>query len=160
VLLLCVCVTFFFLSSFFYSCIINFIITILLSLLLSSSLSLLLLYYNPLFSLPTTLFAHSLPLFPCLHLTFPPFSNLSPHYRSLLHTHHLLLAYCTNCIQPQPPTIPDKNTLHYNNKNTPKNTQGSQNLATPTTLKPPTHSFPHHPFFSDTFINSPQSIIT
>jgi hypothetical protein len=30
-------------------------------------------------------------LSPCLHLTIPSFPNLSPHYASLLHTHHLLI---------------------------------------------------------------------
>jgi hypothetical protein len=83
---------FFFLFNFYfyYSCIINFTIIILLALFFPSSLSFPLLCYNPLFSLPTTLSGPSHPLFSHLHLLFLSSPNLSPHYLSLLHTHHLL----------------------------------------------------------------------
>jgi hypothetical protein len=81
--------------------------------------------------------------FPCLYLSLPSSPNLSPHYHSLLHTQYLL----TIPTQPQPPAIPDTSTLHYNNRNTPKHTQGPQNPATPITLNPPNQSFFYTPFF-------------
>jgi hypothetical protein len=53
--------------------------------------------------------------------------------------------YCNNLTQPQPPAIPDTSTLHYNNRNTPKHTQGPQNSAAPTHITSLTHTprFPH-----------------
>jgi hypothetical protein len=59
------------------------------SLVLPSSLSALFLYYNPLFSLPTTLSAPSHALSLHLHLLLLSFPNLSPYHSSLLHAHHL-----------------------------------------------------------------------
>jgi hypothetical protein len=41
------------------------------------------------------------------------------------------LAYSTNCTQPQTPSIPDTNTFHYNNRNTPKHTQNHKNQQHP-----------------------------
>jgi hypothetical protein len=64
------------------------------------------------------LLIHSFPL----HLPLPCSPNLLPHYPSLLHITTCCLVYCINCTQPQPPAIPDTNTLHYNNTNTPKHT--------------------------------------
>jgi hypothetical protein len=75
---------------FFFFCIIYFTVSTFLSLFLSLPLSLLFLCHNPLFSLPTIISAPSHPLSPCLHLSLLPSPNLSPHYPSLLHTHHLL----------------------------------------------------------------------
>jgi hypothetical protein len=65
---------------------------------------------------------HSLPLpspppsypSPICHHTTPPSYTLTTH----------CLVYCTNCTQPLPPEIPDTSTLYYNNRNTPKHTQG------------------------------------
>jgi hypothetical protein len=140
------CLSFFFLFL-FYSCI-NSIVTILLSSFSSSSLSLLILYYIPLFSLLTTLSAPSHPLFP---LSFPSPSHLPPTCHHTTPPSYTLttcwLAYSTNRTQPQPPAIPDTNTLYYNNRNTPKHTQGSQNPETLITLNPHTHSFSHPPSF-------------
>jgi hypothetical protein len=73
---------FLFSFSFFNPCIINSIITILLSLFSPCLLSLLLLYYNPLFSLPTTLSAHYQHSFHCLHLPLSSSPNLSPMFPS------------------------------------------------------------------------------
>jgi hypothetical protein len=75
---------------FYYSYIINSTITILLSFFWPSLLSLLLLGYNLLFSLSTMLYASSHPLLPMASPPPPSSHNLSPHYHSLLHTHHLL----------------------------------------------------------------------
>jgi hypothetical protein len=84
------CVTFFSSFSFFifYSCITS--PSQFFYLLLPSSLSLLFLCYNPLFSLPATLSAPSHPFFPLSLPLLLTSSNLSPHYFSFLHTHHLL----------------------------------------------------------------------
>jgi hypothetical protein len=111
-----------------FFCIINFTITIFLSLFLPPSLSLLFLCKNPLFFLQTTLSAPSHALSPpCLHL--PSYSFPNCHHTTLpsytLTTHWL--AYYNNSTHPQPPAIPDISTLHYNNRYTPKHTQGPQN---------------------------------
>jgi hypothetical protein len=138
--LLCIFFSFYF---FFYSCIINSIITILLSPFSSSSLSLLLLYYNSLFSLPTTLSAPSHPLFPLSSPVTQPVTTIQllPTCRHPTPPSYTLttcwLASSTNCTQH--PAIPDTNTLHYNNRNTPKHIQGPQNPANPIALNhPPT----------------------
>jgi hypothetical protein len=145
-----------FFSFFFFF--INSIITIFLSLFSSSSLSLLLLHYNPLFSLPTTLSAPSHPLSPCLHLPLLPLATCyhmtPPSYIFIT----CWLAYYTTYTQPQPPAIPHKNTLHYNNRNTHKHTQEPQNPAAPMPHSPSTHSFSHPPPFSAIFNNFPNSI--
>jgi hypothetical protein len=122
-----------------------------------SSLSLLLLYYNPLFSLPTTLSVHSHPLFPLSSPSLLILPNLSPYYPSLLQTHLL-----TDCLLYQlhttsAPTTPDTSTLHYINKNTCKHTQWPQNPEATIPLNPSTHSL-SLPLFSATFTNSPKSI--
>jgi hypothetical protein len=57
---------------------------------LPPSLSLLFLCYNPLFSFPTTFSAPLYPLSPHLQLPLLSFPNMSSHYLSFLHTHHLL----------------------------------------------------------------------
>jgi hypothetical protein len=81
------CLLFLFvLWGFVCSCIFNFTITIFLSLFLPPLLPLVLLCYNPLFSLLTTLIY----CFPHFHLSLLFSHNLSPHYHSLLHTHHPL----------------------------------------------------------------------
>jgi hypothetical protein len=140
------CVSFIFNVYFHYSCIINFTITILFSLFLCSSLSFFLLCYNPLFS-PQLLF---LPLlihsFYHLHLSLLSSPNLSPHYPSLLHTNTHWLAYCTKCTQPQSPETPDTSTLHYNNRNIFKHTQGPQNPAAHIPLPHLLTPYPTHPF--------------
>jgi hypothetical protein len=51
------------------------------------------------------------------------------------------------------PCNPDMNTLHYNNRNTPKHAQGWQNPAAPIPLSPPTH-----PFFCSVFLVPPLPI--
>jgi hypothetical protein len=88
--------------------------------------------------------------FPHLHFLLLSSPNLWQHYLSLyiLTTHWL--AYGTNCTKLQLPEI-----LHYNNRNTPKNTQGHKTQKTlylfsypPTTFMPPV---------SATFTNSPKS---
>jgi hypothetical protein len=94
---------FIFILIFFFSfCTINFTITIFSSLFSPPSLSLLLLCYNPLFSFSTT-FSGTSHLCPCLHLPFPSSPNLSPHYQSLLHIHHLLTNQLYQ-LYTQPPT--------------------------------------------------------
>jgi hypothetical protein len=86
--------------------------------------------------LPNYLFyAFSSTLPPCLHLPFPPSPNLAPHYPSSYTLTTCWLTYCTNCTQPNP-CNPWHSTLHFNNRDTPKHTQGPQNPAAP-------HSFPH-----------------
>jgi hypothetical protein len=80
-----------------------------------------------------------------LHLLFTP--NLSPHYPYLLHTHHSLTSLLHQLYTTPDPAIPD--TLHYNNRNTPKHTQWPQSLAAPVLLPP---------LFSTTLTNSPKSI--
>jgi hypothetical protein len=109
--------------------------------LLTPSLSLLLLCYNPLFSFPTTLSAPFHPISPpAFNYLFP---NLSPHYPSLLHTHHLLTNLLYQLYTTPTPAIPDTSTLHYNRNTL---TQGSQNPAAPTLLPSLTHPTAHLPF--------------
>jgi hypothetical protein len=92
-------------------------------------------------------------LSPCPHLPLP-FSltchQTTPPYYTLT---TCWLTYYTNFTQPQPPAISDISTLHYN-RNTPKHTQGPQNLTAPTELHPLAHSTPTSPF-SATLNNSP-----
>jgi hypothetical protein len=115
-----------------------------------------------LFSLPTTLSAPSRPQFHLSSLFTSPSSPLPTHHYTIPPSCTLTtcwLAYCTNCMQPPPPAIPDTNTLQYNNRNMSKHTQGPQNPAAPITLNPPTHPFSHHPFLVLIFFtNSPKSI--
>jgi hypothetical protein len=104
---------------------------------------------------PTTLSAHSHPLFPIFTpLLMTP--NLSSHHPSLLHIHHLLTSILYHLYIN--PTSCNPWHKHYNNRNTPKHTQGPQNPAAPTPLKPPTHPFYCLPLFNAIFINSPKSI--
>jgi hypothetical protein len=76
-----------------------------------------------------------------LHLSLPSSPNLSPHYPSLLHTHHLLISLL---YQLHTTSAPCKS----RHKHPPlqqtctKHTQGPQNPATSITLNPPNHSFP------------------
>jgi hypothetical protein len=65
---------------------------------------------------------------PTCHQTGPPSYTLTTCWPN----------YYTNFTQPQLPIIPDTSTLHNNNRNIPKHTQGPQNLTVPT-------SFPHSP---------------
>jgi hypothetical protein len=125
-------------------------ITILLSPFSSSSLSFLLLYYNPLFSLPTTLCDPFHPLFPCITLLFhplPPCQHTTPPSYTLT---TCWLVYSTNYTQPRP-----LQSLTQTPSPTTTNTQGPQNPATPIILNAPIHSFSHPPFFIATFTNSP-----
>jgi hypothetical protein len=138
---------------FYFFCIIKFTINIFLPLLLSSSFSLLFLCYNPLFFLPTMLSAllsTFSPLFTCLSYPSPTCHHTtSPSYT--LNTCGLV--YCTNCIYPKLPHIPDINTLHYNNRNPPKHTQGRQHPAAPIPLPLSTS-----PFSEPSFLVPPLSI--
>jgi hypothetical protein len=84
-------------------------------------------------------------LSPSLHLSLPSSANLSPHYSSLLHTHHMLTNPLYQLYTTQPPPIPDTSTLHYN-RNTTKHTQGTQNQAAPMSLLPLTHPSSCFPF--------------
>jgi hypothetical protein len=87
--------------------VVNFTITIFLSLFLSPLLFFFFLCYNPFFYLPITLSAPSHPLFPCLCLPLLSFCNLSPHYCSILNTHHLVTSLLYHCTYPHLPAIPD-----------------------------------------------------
>jgi hypothetical protein len=82
---------------------------------------------------------------PNLHLSFLSSPNLSPHYPSLLHTHHPMTNLLYQLYTTRAPAIPDTSTLHYNNRNIPKHTQGPQNPAASIPLTSPTHPFPHLP---------------
>jgi hypothetical protein len=107
-----------------------------------------------LFSLQSTLSAPSFPLFT---LSSPPSPNLSPHYHSLLLTHHVLTSLLYQLHTTQLPAIPDINTLHYNNRNISKHTKAIK-PSNPITLNSPTHSLSHPPpFLRATFTNSQQS---
>jgi hypothetical protein len=82
--------------------------------------------------------------FLCLHLSLLlSFPNLSQLYPSLLHTHHSVTSLLSQPYTPPAPAIPDTSTLHYNNRNTSKHTQGPQNPATPILLPLSTHPFSH-----------------
>jgi hypothetical protein len=70
------------------------------------------------------------------HHTTPPSYRLTTHWP---------INY-TNCTQSQPPAIPNTSTLHYNNRNRHKHTQGSQNPAAPTPFPPLNHLFSCIPF--------------
>jgi hypothetical protein len=111
--------------------------------------------HSPSFSFPTTLSDPS-------QLLSPPFSppppfllNLSPHYSPYTLT-TCWPTYYTNFTQPQPPTIPDTSTLHYN-RNTLKHTQGPQNPVAHTLLPSLTQPLPASQF-SATLTNSQISI--
>jgi hypothetical protein len=133
----------FFIVFLFYPCIINFTITILLSLtFIPPMLQYIVLPPNYSFCpFSSTLPPSSPPLFifsPTCHHTTSPSHPLTS------------LLYPLNTTPN--PAIPDTSTLHYNNRNIPKQTQGPQN---PSYL----YIFPHPPPpFSTTFINSPKSI--
>jgi hypothetical protein len=127
-----------FLNLVFLFCISNFTITTFISLFLPPLLSLLL-HYNSFFPLTTTLPVPSHPLFPPVFTFFhsPPICHHTTPPSYTLTT--CLLAYCTNSTQPQPPTIPETSTLHYN-INTPKHTRATKPAA-PIPLPPPTYPF-------------------
>jgi hypothetical protein len=144
----CVCV-FLFLSSFFfffYFCIINSIITTLIPILI-------------LFTLPPSPVLQSIVLPP--NYSFCPFSStLFPVFTfpshsppNCHHTNQLLTSLLYQLhINPDPCNPWHTHPLRQHKYT--KHTQGLQNLATPITLNPPSHSFSHPPFFSVTFINS------
>jgi hypothetical protein len=69
---------------------------------------------------------------------------------------HLLTSLLYQLYTPPAPEIPDTNTLHYNNRNTPKHTQGPQSPAPVITLPP--RPFPS-PLYSATFTNYLNSYI-
>jgi hypothetical protein len=110
-------------------------------------------------------YCHSLksPSFPYTKIHFLPSQQLI----WTLVTHSLPMSSPSPPILPQPitipplpsthsspadqPTIPNPcnpytSTLHYNNRNIPKHTQGTQKLATPTLLLPLTHPTSHLTF--------------
>jgi hypothetical protein len=62
--------------------------------------------------------------------------SLSPHYPFLLHNQCMLTSLMFQLCTPEPPAIPDTNTLYYNSRNIPKHTQGPQNLASLILLPP------------------------
>jgi hypothetical protein len=104
-------------------------------------------YCSPSQLLFLPLLIHSFPVFtsfshppPTCHHTIPPSYTLTTHR----------LTYCTNFTQPQRPAIPDTITLHYNNRNTTKHTQGPQNPVAPITL-PQSLT----PFLASTFLVPP-----
>jgi hypothetical protein len=149
----CVCFFFFLLSFSFFISVLLTPSSLLSSLFSFSLLSLLLLYYNLLFSLPTTLSAPSLPLFSLSSLSHPTLPQTVTTLPSLLHTHQLLTSLLYQLhINPDPCNPWHTHPLRQHKYT--KHTQGLQNLATPITLNPPSHSFSHPPFFSVTFINS------
>jgi hypothetical protein len=146
---------FLFFFSFFSFYTTNFTITIFSSLLTSPSFSLLLLCENPLHSFLMTLCAPSHPLLtpactlpshspPTCHQTIPPSYTLTTCWPT----------YYTKFTQPQPPTIPDTSTLHYNNrKNTQTHTRATKPSSPHTTSPSPT-PLPTTPF-SATITSSP-----
>jgi hypothetical protein len=75
----------------------------------------------------------------CLNLPLLSSPNLSLHYTSLLHTHHLLTSLLYQFYTTPTPAIPYTSTQHYINSNTPKHKQGPQNTETHISLHPLTH---------------------
>jgi hypothetical protein len=63
---------------------------------------------------------------------------LSPHYPSFIHTYHPLTSPLHQMYTTLVPAIPDTSTVHYNNRYTPRHTQGPQNPATSIHFPPPT----------------------
>jgi hypothetical protein len=137
-------ILFLFIFSFFLY--VNFIITIFSSLILPPLVSLLLRCYNSSSSLPTILSAPSYALYSHV-FTSPSYLPLTCHHTIppsyTLNT--CWLAYCT-FIQPQPSAIPDTSTLHNNNRNIAKHTNGSQNPTAHLPLPPLTHTTSRPPF--------------
>jgi hypothetical protein len=135
---------------FFFFCIINFTISVFLSLVLPPPLSFLFLWYNTLFSLPTTLSAPSHPL---SSLSLPP-PILPQPVTTLpfpLHTHLPLPGLLYQPNTPPAPEIPDTSTLHYSSGNAPTHTRGPQNPAAPISLSLPTplYLLPFHAIFTN-----------
>jgi hypothetical protein len=73
---------------------------------------------------------------PTCHHTTPPSYTLTA----------CRLLYHINFTQPKHPAIHHRSTLHYNNRNIPKHTQGTQKPAAPTLLPPLTHPTYNLPF--------------
>jgi hypothetical protein len=144
-----------FLLSFFFFLYYQFYHQHLLILTLNPSLSLLLLCWNPLFPSPGTHFSTS-------HTTLPPVLTLASHSPPTCHQTNPVsytfitwwLTYYNNFTQPQTSAIPTTSTLYYNNRNTPKHTQGPQNPTAPALLPSLTTPLLTSPF-SATLYNSP-----